>query len=63
MKTIKVNIKYDGSEVKLVVEGVKGSGCTSLTRGLEDALYTGTVEGGFTPEYWEENPINNSEEL
>lgn len=65
MKTIKVNIRYDGSEVKIAVEGVKGSACTDLTKSLENAIYdpNSPINGEFTSEYWEENPITNSEEL
>jgi len=63
MKTIKIKVNRDGSEVQVGVEGVKGESCTDLTSQLEQAMLAGdSKEREFTSEYFESNPLFNSEE-
>ena len=63
MKTLKIKVRYDGSQVEVGVDGVKGSSCTDLTKSLENALMSGDPNQTLTPEYYEENPLTNSENV
>jgi len=63
MKTIKIKINNTGSSIEVAVDGVKGSSCTDLTKSLENALMGGDPTQTLTPEYYEENPLTNSENV
>jgi len=62
MQELEITIDNEG-KVKVRVQGVHGSDCTSVTKTLEDAL--GEVsERSYLPEYYEEvhqhSPIRNN---
>ena len=51
MSTVTVNINPDGSDVKLDLDGFKGSGCKDITKAINDVL--GTVgEEKLKSEYY-----------
>jgi len=50
MKKVKVTIKKDGTAV-IKVEGMPGSGCSKLTKELEEALGTKTKDVKTTEFY------------
>jgi hypothetical protein len=60
MAIIKIKIWPDGSKSEIKVEGVSGAGCEALTKSLEEAVYSGSVDKEHTPEYFMEdvNVIN-----
>nr|WP_319376717.1 DUF2997 domain-containing protein [uncultured Methanoregula sp.] len=58
MQELEITIDKDG-RVQVAVRGVKGEGCLTLTKDLENAL--GTVEErGHTAEYYEQPVEQNT---
>ena len=59
MQEIKIIISKSG-QVTIDVEGIKGSGCKNLTKGLEKAFGT-TVKDKKKAEYYDEQDVSDTQ--
>lgn len=55
-KRVRIQIFPDG-KIQAEVQGVKGKKCTDYIRILEELLEAKTVDSRYTPEYYEDEPI------
>jgi len=62
VSTIKVTVDRDG-RIKMKVEGVQGESCTSLTEGLEAAIFGDSSHRELTSEFYQEPDIGVEEHI